>query len=471
MLHRSFIRIFDRSKHFHNNKNENDGMHKINIHEIIDNARFNQFHWLVMCLCALLLIFDGYDLFIYGVVLPVIMEEWGLTPLEAGALGSYALFGMMFGALVFGTLADRIGRKKGIAICFLLFSVATVLNGFASTPTEFGIFRFLAGLGCGGLMPNVVALMNEYAPKKLRSTLVAVMFSGYSLGGMMSAGLGIFLLPTFGWEVMFFAAAVPLLLLPVILLYLPESVGFLVRQGRNDEARALLQRIQPDLQIGQDTELEIVEASKQKTSVLDLFRDGRLVGTLSIWVAFFCCLLMVYALGSWLPKLMANAGYSLGSSLSFLLALNFGGMFGAILGGWLGDRFDLGKVVVVFFAVSVVSISLLGIKTPMPVLYTLITIAGATVIGTQILLYAAAAQFYGLSIRSTGLGWASGIGRNGAIVGPLLGGALLGINLPLQLNFMAFAIPGIIASLAMMLFVLSSRRASVAAAPLMATKA
>ncbi|WP_193072139.1 MFS transporter [Pseudomonas sp. FME51] len=446
-------------------------MHKINIHEIIDNARFNQFHWLVMCLCALLLIFDGYDLFIYGVVLPVIMEEWGLTPLEAGALGSYALFGMMFGALVFGTLADRIGRKKGIAICFLLFSVATVLNGFASTPTEFGIFRFLAGLGCGGLMPNVVALMNEYAPKKLRSTLVAVMFSGYSLGGMMSAGLGIFLLPTFGWEVMFFAAAVPLLLLPVILLYLPESVGFLVRQGRNDEARALLQRIQPDLQIGQDTELEIVEASKQKTSVLDLFRDGRLVGTLSIWVAFFCCLLMVYALGSWLPKLMANAGYSLGSSLSFLLALNFGGMFGAILGGWLGDRFDLGKVVVVFFAVSVVSISLLGIKTPMPVLYTLITIAGATVIGTQILLYAAAAQFYGLSIRSTGLGWASGIGRNGAIVGPLLGGALLGINLPLQLNFMAFAIPGIIASLAMMLFVLSSRRASVAAAPLMATKA
>ena len=204
--------------------------------------------------------------------------------------------------------------------------------------------------------------------------------------------------------------------------------------------------------------------------MLDLFRDGRLVGTLSIWVAFFCCLLMVYALGSWLPKLMANAGYSLGSSLSFLLALNFGGMFGAILGGWLGDRFDLGKVVVVFFAVSVVSISLLGIKTPMPVLYTLITIAGATVIGTQILLYAAAAQFYGLSIRSTGLGWASGIGRNGAIVGPLMGGALLGINLPLQLNFMAFAIPGIIASLAMMLFVLSSRRDSVAAAPFTAAK-
>lgn len=446
-------------------------MRKVDVHDVIDGARFNQFHWLVMCLCALLLIFDGYDLFIYGVVLPVIMQEWGLTPLQAGALGSYALFGMMFGALIFGTLADRIGRKKGIAICFVLFSAATVLNGFASTPTEFGIFRFLAGLGCGGLMPNVVALMNEYAPKKLRSTLVAIMFSGYSLGGMLSAGLGIYLLPRFGWEVMFFAAAVPLLLLPVILWKLPESVGFLVRQGRTDEARELLQKIQPKQTFTPDDVLELVETKGKSASVIELFRDGRLLGTLSIWVAFFCCLLMVYALGSWLPKLMANAGYSLGSSLSFLVALNLGGMFGAILGGWLGDRFNLAKVVVAFFAVSVVSISLLGFKTPTPVLYSLITIAGATVIGTQILLYACAAQFYGLSIRSTGLGWASGIGRNGAIVGPLLGGALLGINLPLQLNFIAFAIPGVIAALAMTLFVVSKQRKRAVPAPLMAAKA
>lgn len=446
-------------------------MRKVDVHDVIDSARFSQFHWLVMCLCALLLIFDGYDLFIYGVVLPVIMQEWGLTPLQAGALGSYALFGMMFGALIFGTLADRIGRKKGIAICFVLFSAATVLNGFASTPTEFGIFRFLAGLGCGGLMPNVVALMNEYAPKRLRSTLVAIMFSGYSLGGMFSAGLGIYMLPRFGWEAMFFAAAVPLLLLPLILWKLPESVGFLVRQGRTDEARALLQKIQPKQTFTPDDVLELTESKGKSASVIELFRDGRLLGTLSIWVAFFCCLLMVYALGSWLPKLMANAGYSLGSSLSFLLALNFGGMFGAILGGWLGDRFNLAKVVVAFFAVSVVSISLLGFKTPMPVLYSLITIAGATVIGTQILLYACAAQFYGLSIRSTGLGWASGIGRNGAIVGPLLGGALLGINLPLQLNFIAFAIPGVIAALAMTLFVISKRRESAVPAPLLAAKA
>ena len=156
--------------------------------------------------------------------------------------------------------------------------------------------------------------------------------------------------------------------------------------------------------------------------------------------------------------LMANAGYSLGSSLSFLLVLNFGAIFGAVGGGVLGDKLNLPRVLAVFFAVAAVSITLLGFNSPMPLLYLLIAIAGATTIGSQILLYACAAQFYSMTIRSTGLGWASGIGRNGAIVGPLLGGALLGISLPLQLNFMAFALPGAVAALAMTVFAISSRR-------------
>ncbi|MCP8632962.1 MFS transporter [Pseudomonas mosselii] len=443
-------------------------MRTLDIHAIIDNARFTPFHWMVMAWCGLLLIFDGYDLFIYGVVLPVIMQEWALTPLQAGALGSYALFGMMFGALAFGSLADRIGRKKGIALCFALFSGATILNGFASSPSEFGLYRFFAGLGCGGLMPNAVALMNEYAPKRLRSTLVAIMFSGYSLGGMLSAGIGILLLPRFGWESMFFAAAVPLLFLPVILFYLPESIGFLVRQGRVDEARQLLKRLDPDCGVTEHDDLVVGAGlprdAGKASSVLELFRNGLAIRTLALWLAFFCCLLMVYALSSWLPKLMASAGYSLGSSLSFLLVLNFGGMAGAILGGWLGDRYNLVKVKVAFFLAAALSISLLGVNSPMPVLYLLIFIAGATTIGTQILLYAGAAQLYGLAVRSTGLGWASGIGRNGAIVGPLLGGALMGINLPLQLNFIAFAIPGAVAALAMAVHLASGRRHALAAA-------
>ncbi|MDO4232009.1 MAG: MFS transporter [Lautropia sp.] len=435
-------------------------MRKVEVNQIIDNARFTGFHWMVMWLCALLLIFDGYDLFIYGVVLPVLMKEWNLTPVQAGALGSYALFGMMFGAFLFGTLADRIGRKRGIAICFLLFSVATFLNGFATSPTEFGIFRFVAGLGCGGLMPNAVALMNEYAPKRLRGTLVAVMFSGYSLGGVLSAGLGIYMLPRYGWQAMFFVAAIPLLLLPVILWKLPESIGFLLKQGEEGKAKQLVGKLDGSVRLGQDDQLVTVEAKGVSAPMFDLFKGGRSVGTFMIWIAFFCCLLMVYALGSWLPKLMANAGYSLGSSLSFLLALNFGGMAGAIFGGWLGDRFSLPKVVVAFFALGTLSIALLGFNSPTPVLYLLITIAGATTIGTQILLYATTAQFYPLSMRSTGLGWASGIGRTGAIVGPLLGGSLMAVALPLKMNFLAFAAPGLLAAVAIGVLAVRERRAN-----------
>ncbi|MNJ39168.1 4-hydroxybenzoate transporter PcaK [compost metagenome] len=402
--------------------------------------------------CALIIIFDGYDLVIYGVVLPALMQEWGMTPLQAGALGSYALFGMMFGALVFGPLSDRIGRKKAIMICVILFSGFTVLNGFARNPTEFGTCRFLAGLGIGGVMPNVVALMNEYAPKRMRSILVAIMFSGYSVGGMLSAGLGIALLPRFGWQSVFYVAIIPLLLLPLILRFLPESLGFLVRQGRTEQASQLLARVEPSYQPQAGDCLDVATGTQVGGSVPQLFREGRALSTLMLWVAFFCCLLMVYALNSWLPKLMNNAGYGLGSSLAFLLVLNFGAIFGAVGGGWMGDRFKLDRVLVVFFAVAALSISLLGFKSPTPVLYLLIAIAGATTIGTQILAYACVAQYYPMGIRSTGLGWASGIGRSGAIVGPILGGMLLGIQLPLALNFMAFAVPGAVAAVAMMVF-------------------
>ena len=185
-------------------------MANIDVSRVVDDAAFGKLHLRIILSCAILLIVDGYDVFIYGVVLPQLMEQWQLSAPQAGSLASWALFGMMSGAFLFGPLGDRIGRKTCITICFTLFSVATFLNGFADNPTSFGVFRFLAGLGCGGLTPNAVALTNEYAPKRMRSTLVALMFSGYAVGGMVAAGIGIWLLPRFGWQAMFFAAAVPM---------------------------------------------------------------------------------------------------------------------------------------------------------------------------------------------------------------------------------------------------------------------
>ncbi len=282
-------------------------MRNIEVTEAIDSGQFGRFQWMILSLCGLLLIVDGYDVFVAGTVLPKLIAEWGLSKPQAGALQAWALFGMMFGALIFGPLADKIGRKKGIALSFVLFTTATVATGFANSPDQFKIFRFIAGLGCGGLMPNAVALMNEYAPKRLRGTMVALMFSGYSIGGMVAASLGIAIIPSFGWQWMFYVAAIPLVMLPFILWNLPESLGFLIRQNRQAEARSIYSRLFPGDQLADGDRLIFAETKGASASVLELFRHERGLRTAMLWVSFFCCLLLVYLLSSWLPKVLQEA--------------------------------------------------------------------------------------------------------------------------------------------------------------------
>ena len=160
-------------------------MVKVNPTEIIANSKFNKFHLSLLIWSFFIIAFDGYDLVVYGTVVPVLIEEWNLTSVEAGAMGSYGLFGMMFGAIFFGTLADRIGRKNVIAITLIFFSLFTFLCGFAETPTLFSAFRFLAGLGLGGIMPNVIALLTDYAPKSMKSMIVSIVLCGYSVGASL----------------------------------------------------------------------------------------------------------------------------------------------------------------------------------------------------------------------------------------------------------------------------------------------
>ncbi len=358
---------------------------------------------------------------------------------------------MMFGAMIFGTLSDRLGRKKTIMICVTLFSGFTFLGAFATNPVEFAILRFIAGLGIGGVMPNVVALMTEYAPKKIRSTLVAIMFSGYAIGGMTSALLGAWLVKDMGWQIMFLIAGIPLLMLPIIWKFLPESLAFLIKSGKEEQAKQIINKLLPTRDIHQNTQLVFNENIHHEAPVKALFQDGRAFSTFMFWIAFFMCLLMVYALGSWLPKLMLQAGYSLGASMLFLFALNIGGMVGAIGGGALADRFHLKPVITSMFVIGAAALILLGFNSPQIVLYSLIALAGAATIGSQILLYTFVAQFYPTTVRSTGMGWASGIGRIGAIIGPVLTGALLTFELPHQMNFLAIAIPGVIAAFAIFL--------------------
>ncbi|UWY70934.1 aromatic acid/H+ symport family MFS transporter (plasmid) [Acinetobacter baumannii] len=386
-------------------------MPNINANEIIDHARLKAIHWRVILLSALIIIFDGYDLVIYGVALPKLMQEWQIDTITAGFLGSVALFGMMFGAIIFGSLSDKFesygfSRKKLIVLCIIFFSGFTLSCSYATNPQSFGIFRFLAGLGLGGVMPNVIALMTEYAPKKLRATLVSLMFSGYAVGGMCSALLGIWLVPQFGWKIMFMIGGLPLLLLPLIWYLLPESIDYLVRRKNTEQAFKILKQIDNSLTYNNQMQISLHHENQavSKSPVKDLFAENRGSVTLLFWTSVFMALILVYALGNWLPKLMVEAGYDLSTSLVFLFALNIGGMLGAIFGGYLADRFNLAKVLCTLFASGAIALFLLSYSLPTFILYMCIAVAGAASIGGQILLLAYMSQYYSSNIRATGLG-------------------------------------------------------------------
>ncbi|ENX10921.1 MFS transporter [Acinetobacter variabilis] len=425
----------------------------VNVNAVVDEAKFKPFHLKIVLWCVFVVIFDGYDLAINGVALPLLMQEWNMTAVQAGMLASTALAGMMFGAMLFGMLADKIGRKNVILICVTLFSGFTFWGGFASGPTEFGILRFIAGLGIGGVLPNLVALTSEYAPQKMRSTLVTTMFSGYAVGGIMAALLGAWFTPSFGWEIMFYIAGIPLLMLPILYLYLPESLTFLVKKQQNEKASKIVQQISPEQNVTASTQFVLNEVHAPDASIAALFKQGRSMSTLLFWCCFFMCLLMVYALGSWLPKLMMAAGYSLGNSLMFLMAMNIGAVVGTIGGGILADRFHLKPVIIGMFLLGAVSLVGLGFNSPRAVIYLLVAAAGASAIGSSILLYSFVAQYYPLAIRSTGIGCASAVGRVGAIVGPIIIGFLLGMELPHKMNFLAVAIPAIIGAISVAMIV------------------
>jgi AAHS family benzoate transporter-like MFS transporter len=301
-------------------------------------------------------------------------------------------------------------------------------------------------------MPNVVAQMTEYSPRRIRSTLTTLMYSGYALGGVVAALLGNGLIESYGWPSVFIAAGLPILLIPFTLRSFPESIPFLLKQGRVEDVKRILVRLDPSYRPHPDDRFIVSRGDDAADPrVAHLFQNGRGFSTAMFWIAFAVCLFMVYGLSSWLAKLMASAGYSLGSALTFVLVLNLGGIAGAIAGGWLADRFRIKVVLVGMFALAAVSITLLGVKLPTPVLYVLVALAGASTIGTQIVNLAYTGLFYPGHIRSTGIGWALGIGRIGAIVAPVVIDGLVGMALPLQQNFMAIALPALIAALAIAL--------------------
>lgn len=426
-------------------------MEKTNILALAANSRFNKVHVSVLFWCFLILVLDGYDLAVAGAALPAIMEDMGVSPATAGFMASSALFGMMFGAIGLGALADKIGRRLTLSLCVFFFSVFTAGAGLTNDPYMFSLMRFLAGIGIGGAIPNAAAHMTEYAPQKMRGFMVTLMCCGYAIGSIIAAILGKQFIASHGWEIVFLAAGLPVIMIPFIMMYLPESLSYLLKKQNHQALVPLARRIEPTLQIADDAKFDtdVVMNSGQSQGMAGLFKEGRTFGTLMLWLAFITSLFMLYALSSWLVKLMAMAGYSLGSALNFLLAYNAGAMIGAIGGGILADRFSMKLVAIVMCLMAMVSLVMLGYGVQP--LFLVVAVVGASTLGASILMYAYTAQYYPPHLRSVGVGTASGMGRIGAITAPIIIGTLVEMKLPLEQNFFAIASAGLIMTVAVAL--------------------
>ncbi|BBC31069.1 uncharacterized protein SGFS_023630 [Streptomyces graminofaciens] len=419
------------------------------------NATWPPVTLLVLAICGITVISDGYDVVIYGAVIPSLLHEpgWGLSPAGAGLIGSFALVGMLIGATTVGTLTDRLGRRKMLICCLAWFSVMTGLCATATSPEVFGLFRFLAGLGLGGVLPTASALSGEYSHPKSRNLVFAILFSGFPVGGIIAALTGIFVIPRFGWQAMFLLGLLPLLLVvPLAFKLLPESISFLQAQGRHAEAARTADRWNITL----DDERKAVPASEPGQSgtesdsmspVRALFSRSYVVATLCFLLMTCLCLFMIYGFNTWLPEIMRRAGYSAGSSLGFLLVFNLGAVVGTLVISLAADRLGSKPIITTTFLVSSVAVILLSLRLPTTVLYAAVALGGVGAMGTQTFVLAYVSKHYPVRMGATALGWTLGFGRLGSMLAPPLLGLIIGAGLAFQWNFYALAVPGIIGAL------------------------
>lgn len=404
---------------------------------------------IVLVICWATVIADGYDVVVFGAVLPSLLQEpgWGLTPASAGLIGSTALVGMFVGSMVSGPLTDRFGRRRMLLICLVWFSTLTGLCALAPTPEFFGVLRVLAGLGLGGVLPTAGALVAEYSSRRSRNFAYAIMFSGFPIGGIIASLTGLVLIPAFGWRAMFLVGLFPLLVIvPFAIRYLPESVAFLIARGRRADAEKVASRHKITLPEDLSTRADqsTIGPSQRKSPVASLLSRRYILATTCFCAASFFCLFMIYGLNTWLPQIMRQAGYSLGSALTFLLIFNIGAIVGTILISPVADRVGSKPVIILTFLLASVAVGLLSIGLPTVALYILVALGGTGVIAAQAFINAYVSEHYPVRMGATALGWSLGIGRLGSMAAPPVLGVLIGSALGAEWNFYAIAIPGLL---------------------------
>lgn len=373
-------------------------------------------------------VFDGYDLIVYGTVQSRLIEEWNLNDGNAGTIGSMAFFGMAVGAVIIGRISDRTGRKFAVIASVLTLSIFTTFCAFATNPWMFATFRFIAGLGLGGLVPSVNAMVSDLVPRNKMSAWSTVMMSGVPIGGSIAAILAGPIVPshdTWGWRMMFLIALVPLVVaLPIAFSVLPKEQDI----HREPTAHA---------------------GESKHPNFGALFSANYRAQTICFTLATFVTLFAWYGLATWLPRIMQTSGYDFGAALLFTLALNLGAVLGSVVTAWAGDRFGPTQAGTIAAAVAGVALLLLLTFPPVWAVYIILILAGVGTHGTQILIIAAIAHAYPRVLRGTALGWAMGVGRFGAVLAPQIAGLFLVWGLGANSNFVLFGVAALISSISL----------------------
>lgn len=425
---------------------------ELQIEELVDGQSFGRFNINLLLWSFLAMIADGYDIAALASAAPQLARTWHVAAKDFAPALSASLFGILFGAPLLGYVGDRFGRKTAIVAGCTIYGLATLATVRATNLDQVVVLRFLAGIGIGGLMPNTISLNAELAPKRLRAALVVLMFTGITIGGGIPGDIQAWLIPQYGWQIMFWIGGLAPLVVAICLLFaLPESVKYLAsRPQRRAELLATVRRLRRDLAISDDARFMIAPAPQASGSGLtQIFSGGLAFVTPILWLCFASALMANYFLNSWLPLIFENSGYTAQQSGIAISCYHYGGTIGGLLVSLVLGRFGF-TAIATLFLLAVPAIAAIGLPgIAFTTMASAVTLAGFCTLGAQFGNNAASGLLYPTAFRSRGVGWALGVGRFGSVLGPLVGGMLLGKKLPLQQLFIIAAIPmvaGLIAS-------------------------
>lgn len=420
---------------------------------ILDEGRLSRFQIVVLLLCFLVVLVDGFDTAVIGYIAPALRKEWALQPSQLSAVFGAGLFGLMCGSFLLGPVADTIGRKKVLLLSVVVFSLGTFVSAQSQSIGMLTALRFITGIGLGGAMPTCITLSSEYSPARHRMLMVTLSFSGFTTGLALGGELASHVIPVFGWRgLLMLGGAMPLVLLPLLAWRLPESVRFLVSHARHKTALIkIVERMTGTQGWDEVTFVEPLRDASGHSPVKQLFAEGRALRTLLLWLAFFCSLFVFYLLTSWLPSILKDAGYDIETAARIGAMVPLGGTFGALVIALLMDRVNAYRTISATYFGAAAAIAVTGLLlNDATWLGCLVFLVGFGVAGGQNGLNLLSASIYPTTARATGVSWAMANGRIGSIIGSMAGAPLMAQFGQAQTLFAMIAVPTLAGSLAIL---------------------